>query len=322
MIPSSWLAEAAERISPYIHHTPLTSDEQNGFYLKWENLQITGSFKARGALNKVLSLQSWERSRGLVAASAGNHGQGVALAGRITNTQVIVFCSEHAVSSKVDAMRSLGAEVRQVPGGYGEAERAGLAFAKSSGAAWISPYNDGQVIAGQGTIGLEIQEDLGDIKEAAWIVPTSGGGLISGIGASLVNRAGRPHLIAVQAEASAFLHSIFYTGSQQGVPDRPTLADGLSGPVEDGSITIPLVMNMVDGFVLVSEAEIAQAMAYAWHYYDQRIEGSAAAALAALLFNKVSDRPAVVIISGGNIDREIHTRTIEEAGDQPFPIHP
>jgi threonine dehydratase len=219
-------------------------------------------------------------------------------------------------------MRDLGAEVRQVPGGYGEAEQAGLAYAKSREATWISPYNDGQVIAGQGTIGLEIQEEMGEKPGEAWIVPTSGGGLISGIGASLVGSAARPRLIAVQAAASAFLHSIFHTNSQLGVPDLPSLADGLTGPVESGSITVPLVLEMVDDFVLVSEEEIAWAIAYAWHRYHERIEGSAAAALAVVLFDKVPVRPAVIVISGGNIDEENHARILTELADQPFPIHP
>src|SRR3972149_3375242 len=152
MIPSSWLAEAAERISPYIHHTPLTSDEQNGFYLKWENLQITGSFKLRGALNKVLSLPQWERSRGLVAASAGNHGQGVAFAARLFQVPVTVFVPEQASPVKVQAMQALAVDIRLPRGGYGAAEEAGLACAAATGAVWVSPYNDGQVIAGQGTL--------------------------------------------------------------------------------------------------------------------------------------------------------------------------
>jgi threonine dehydratase len=117
-----------------------------------------------------------------------------------------------------------------VPGGYGEAEQAGLDYANTTGAAWISPYNDGQVIAGQGTIGLEIQEDLGETKTAIWLSPVGGGGLISGLGASLERSNHPPKLVAVQAKASAFFHSIYFQGSQLGVPDLPTLADGLSGP--------------------------------------------------------------------------------------------
>jgi threonine dehydratase len=322
MIPSSWLVEAAERISPYIRRTPLTLDEQNQIFLKWENHQVTGSFKARGALNKVLSLQTWERNRGLVAASAGNHGQGVALAGQITNAPVTIFCSEHAVASKVEAMRNLGAEVRQVMGGYGEAEQAGLAYAKTSAATWISPYNDGQVIAGQGTIGLEILQDLSENEAGVWVVPTGGGGLISGLAAALSDKNRRPRMIAVQAEASAFLHSIFRSGSQQDVPDLPTLADGLSGPVEEGSITIPMVMSLIEDFVLVSEEEIARAIAYAWQDHQERIEGSAAAALAAVLFHKVTARPAVVVISGGNIDGKRHAEILKEFGDQPLQTQP
>jgi threonine dehydratase len=160
MIPYEWLEQADSRIAPYIQRTPLTHDAARGLYIKWENRQVTGSFKARGAFNKVLLLEDWEREVGLVAASAGNHGQGLALAGKKVRAAVEVFVSEGAVPAKLEAMRALGALIHTVPGGYGEAEAAGKAYAAEQQKTWVSPYNDGQVIAGQGTVGLEILRAL------------------------------------------------------------------------------------------------------------------------------------------------------------------
>src|SRR4030065_1471900 len=137
MIPFVWLEQAYERIAPFIHKTPLTYDSQNNLYLKWENHQVTGSFKIRGALNKVLSLQNWELEQGLVTASAGNHGQGLAWAGKMKNAPVLVFASDHASPNKIQAMRELGAEIRLVAGGYSEAECAGIDFARKTNATWV-----------------------------------------------------------------------------------------------------------------------------------------------------------------------------------------
>jgi threonine dehydratase len=312
LIPYSWFEQANKRISPYIKKTPLTYDEENRLYLKWENHQVTGSFKARGALNKILALQDWEFQKGLVTASAGNHGQGVALAGKIKHAPVIVFASEHAQPNKLQAMRDLGADIRLVPGGYGEAEQAGISYAATTGATWISPYNDGMIIAGQGTIAMEIKPELADISSLTWVVPSGGGGLISGIGCALqgVNRSSR--LIAVQSEASPFLYNIYQHGTQDGVQDLPSLADGLAGRIEDSSVTIPIVKNYVTDFILVTEPEIRFAIKYAWITYHERIEGSAAAALAAVISQQVTERPALVVLTGGNIDLETHAQIIND----------
>ncbi len=312
MIPYSWLEQACDRIGPYICATPLTYDEKNHLYLKWENHQVTGSFKARGTLNKILALQDWELKRGLVTASAGNHGQGVALAGKIKQAAVIVFASEHAQRNKLEAMRALGAEIHLVPGGYGEAEQAGISYAAATGANYVSPYNDGMVIAGQGTIALEIKRELVDISSIAWIIPAGGGGLTSGIGCALQDASPSPKLVAVQSEASPFLYNIYHHGTQQGVEDLPSLADGLAGQIEDHSVTIPIVKTYVTDFILVSELEIQIAIKYAWYNYHERIEGSAAAALAAITSHHVTDRPALVVITGGNIEPETHNRIIND----------
>ncbi len=308
--PYHWIEQAAERIAPHIRHTPLSHDPDLNIYLKWENQQVTGSFKVRGALNKVISLQPWERERGLVTASAGNHGQGVTLAGNLFGAPVIVFTSDHAVPDKIKAMRTLGAQVIQVPGGYAQAEAAGIAYAQQSGLTWISPYNDGQVIAGQGTLALELLQDMADKSPIIWVIPAGGGGLVCGIGAALSTQAHRPHLIAVQSEASPFMHAIYHQGSQEGVIELDSLADGLAGPVEAGSVTIPMLQHYADDFLLVSEEEIAEAIAYAWRNYHERIEGSAAVSLAAILSGKISERPTVVIFTGGNIQPEVHARII------------
>jgi threonine dehydratase len=318
MIPYSWLAAARKRIQGSIRTTPLTHDKAQGWFLKWENQQVTGSFKVRGALNKTLTLQPWELERGLVAASAGNHGQGLALAASIVGARATIFASQAAVPSKVEAMRRLGAEVVLVPGGYGEAEQAGLDYAESQQATWVSPYNDGQIIAGQGTLGLEILEQLPPLASSTWVVPVGGGGLISGIGAAIKPDANNPaarntdrKLIGVQSDASPFFYYIFHHGSQEGTLELPSLADGLSGPVQDRSLTIPLVRAYLDDLILVSEAEIAEAIRYAWQNYGERIEGSAAAALAGVISGKISARPAVVVLSGGNIQAKVHAGLVE-----------
>jgi threonine dehydratase len=310
MIPYEWLEQAESRITPYIQSTPLTYDAARTLYIKWENHQVTGSFKARGALNKVLLLEEWEREVGLVAASAGNHGLGLALAGTKVDAGVEVFVSEHAVQAKVEAMRALGASIHVVSGGYPEAEVAGKAYAEEQQKTWVSPYNDGQIIAGQGTVGLEIARELPSDADA-WLVPVSGGGLLAGIGASLASQAHRPRLIGVQAEVAPFMHSLFYKGTQEGLPDLPSLADGLTGDVEDGSVTIPIVKQVVDEIVLVSEDEIASAIAFAWIEYEEKLEGAGAVGLAAILADKVKARPAVVVVSGGNVQPEVHAEIVE-----------
>ena len=220
MIPLEWITQAETRIRPHIHETPLTYDSNLKIYIKWENQQITGSFKARGALNKILSLQKWELDRGVVTASAGNHGQGVALAAAKVNARVIVFAPEHAVEKKINAIRSLGAEIRLVAGGYEEAEKAGLAFASAERATWISPYNDGMVIAGQGTLGLESLKQEAELGNSEWVVPIGGGGLISGIGSYLSNVAPTSLVSGVQSSASPFFYALYTTGTQDNVTEK------------------------------------------------------------------------------------------------------
>jgi threonine dehydratase len=303
MFPLDWIARAAERIAPHIRQTPLTFDAALGVWLKWENRQVTGSFKARGALNKVLSLERWEQEAGLVAASAGNHGQGVALAGQLVDAPVTVFASEHASPIKVEKMRALGAEVRLVAGGYEQAEAAGLHYANEHGRTWVSPYNDAQVVAGQGTIGLEILQQAELPPGTRVIVPVSGGGLIAGIAAALE---GRPlRVVGAQSEVAPFMHALLARGTQNGLPDLPSLADGLTGAVERTSITIPIVQRLVNEIALLDEEALARAVAFAYRQYGEIIEPLGAVGLAAVLVGKIA-APALIVISGGNISPEFH----------------
>lgn len=319
MIPEEWLTQAQQRLAGQVLHTPMTYDPEYGVYLKWENHQLTGSFKARGALNKVLSLQPWERQRGLVTASAGNHGQGVALAAQRTAAQVIVFASEQAVPAKVEAMRAMGADVRLVAGMYADAERAAIDFARNNHMTWVSPYNDAQVIAGQSTLGFEIAHDLAhfgvNFENMAVAIPVGGGGLAAGVGLALQHISPCPHLVGVQPVTSPYFQALFYHGSQEGVTESQTLADGLEGPVEEGSLTIPLVRSLLDEFVLVDENEIGRAVALAYRRFGEVIEGSAAAALAGALSGKITHRPVVVLLTGGNIQPEVHLKLVSHWTD-------
>lgn len=320
MLPVEWIQTAQARTAPHIRHTPLVYDPHLQAYFKWENRQLTGSFKIRGALNKVLGLLDWERARGLVTASAGNHGQGLAFAGQLVGAPVTVFVAAGAVPAKIKAMRDLGAVVQPVPGGYGEAEQAALAFAEQSGSTWVSPYNDGQVIAGQASLGLELLQELPQAQDMTWLVPVGGGGLLSGLGAALssqISRNSRIRLVGVQSEASPFMHSLYHQQHQIGLHELPSLADGLSGPVQAGSLTIPLVRKFAHDLLLVSEAQIAEAIIYAWERHREKIEGSAAVGLAALLAGKLAAGENLVLITGGNIQPETHAQLIAAHHQQP-----
>ncbi|MDX9992807.1 MAG: pyridoxal-phosphate dependent enzyme [Anaerolineales bacterium] len=312
MFPYNWLLEAQKRLAPHVRKTPLTHDSQRNLWLKWENRQITGSFKLRGALNKTLLLEDWERQAGLVTASAGNHGQGLAFAAQLSGAPVKVFASDHAVARKIEAMRALGAEVELVAGGYELAEAAAIRYAAERGATFVSAYNDAGVIAGQGTLALEILEEAPQTDRLTWYVPISGGGLLSGVGLALKQANPAARLVGVQAANSAFMHSLLTRNTQAGVPDLPSLADGLTGPVAAQSITIPLVRQLADEIIRVEEDAIARAVAFAWENYGETLEGSGAVALAAALDGRTGPG-AVIILSGGNIQPEIHAEILKNA---------
>jgi threonine dehydratase len=307
MISLTDIQSARTRITQHIRATPVAFDSELDVWFKWENQQVTGSFKPRGALNKILSLTPAELERGLVACSAGNHGQGVALAARIAGAKATVYVSDHAAQNKIEKMRALGAEVIQVAGGYAEAEATAIRVAHEQSKTWVSPYNDPMVIAGQGTLALELLEQCPNATR--WLVPVGGGGLIAGMVAGAQQQVA---VIGVQAAASTHLHEEFHRGDLARAIDGPTLADGLTGGVEPGSVTFELIHGASD-MQLVSESQIAEAVRYAYRKHSQVIEGSGAVGLALVLSGRVKgDGQTVVLVSGGNIDQDKHQALVRD----------
>jgi threonine dehydratase len=297
---------ARDRIARDIRSTPMlrkhTLDPFVGHdvYLKCEHLQRTGSFKLRGALNLIGQLSDEERSRGVVAASAGNHAQGVAVAASELGVEATIFMPEDASLSKVEATRNYGAEVRLAGAHLSEALAAAHAFCEERGAVFVHPFDDPQIIAGQGTLGLEIVEQLPDV--ATVVVPVGGGGLASGIG--LVLRELRPdcRFVAVQAAAHPTLRASFDAGVTTPVEAAPSIADGIAVK-QLGTLNFEMLTDIVDDVVEVSEEELSTAILWSMERAKQVLEGAGAASLAALLAGKVSSEgPVVLVVAGGNID--------------------
>jgi threonine dehydratase len=304
------VVEAGRRIGAHVRRTPLERSaalsEQLGadLWLKLECQQRTGSFKLRGALNALLSLPPDVRQRGVATASAGNHGLGVAEAARLVGAPATVVVAETASSAKIDALRRSGATLVLHGATYDAAERHARDLAREQGLHFVSPYNDPAVVAGGGTVALEICEDLPGLD--VLVVPAGGGGLLSGIGVAV--RALRPRvaLYGAQAAAAPGLHAALAAGRPTHVPIGETLADGLAGNVEAGSITVPLLQQLVDRLELVDESAIARAMRTLVETDHLLVEGSAAVPLAALqtgLFD-VAGKRVVLVLTGRNVALE------------------
>ncbi len=289
-----------------MHETPLEPSpyfsERAGAQvrLKLENLQVTGSFNARGAFNKLLSLAPAELSRGIVAASTGNHGAAVAYSAKRLGLSAIVFVPENASPAKVENIRRFGASIIAHGAEGGVTETFARAYAAENGMTYASPYNDVDVIGGQGTMGLEIASSMPDID--AVVVPLGGGGMISGIAGYL--KAIRPgvRIIAASPRNSMSMIESVRAGAIVETEHRPTLSDGTAGGVEPGSITFELCRSLVDDFVVVDESEIAQSMKAFIETHHMLCEGSAGVALAAL--DTLRDRGlknVAAVVSGANI---------------------
>lgn len=323
MITLDDVQAARERVALHIVKTPTTRDEALGrelgaeVWFKWENRQTTGSFKLRGAMNKLLALTPSDAPGGVITASSGNHGQGVAYAARRHGMRVVVYVPDDTPRKKLRGMAKLDAEVVTVPGDFGAAEDAALAAARNSDAVWVSAYNDVEIVAGQGSLMPEWLEQVPTLD--LLLAPVGSGGLLAGVGLAAKASKSDVRVIGVQAAASAALHAAFYGGDMDAVIHHPTLADGLAGPVEAGSITVPLVKQTTDEILLVSEPEIERAMAYAYRVHGEVIEGAGAVGLAALLAGKVTcaGRVVGVVVSGGNVDPERHAEVLaRQSGDK------
>jgi len=301
---------AERRIREYLPETPLIASPAlsdrtaAAVYLKLENLQITGSFKARGSLNRMLSLSKEDKSRGVVTASTGNHGAGVAHAGQRLGIKALIFVHETASPAKIENIQRFGGDVRYFGVEAGATEVHARAYADSHGMPFISAYNDPLVIAGQGTIGAEIARQLPttDIVLAA----VGGGGLVAGVAGFL--KTVNPKLCAIGASAKNSMATAASVRAGRIVETEhlPTLSDGTSGGLEPGSITFELCQALVDDWVDVAEEEIRSALRLFIESHHMLCEGAAAVAVAGLLRAKerVKGKTVVVVISGANISAE------------------
>jgi threonine dehydratase len=313
LTPASIVA-AAQRLKGRVLRTPLelsgTLTEATGAkaYLKLENLQRTGSFKIRGAFNRLLTLDERERAAGVVAASAGNHALGVAEAASLLGVRATLIVPKNGSPAKVTALRRYSQEWVELlveGANYDEAEALAIHLAHQGNRRFISPYNDPQVIAGQGTIGLEILEELPDVE--VLLVPAGGGGIIVGIGlwAKTINP--KIRVIGVQSTASPQMHAAFEAGRLVIVRVLDSLADGIAGNIEPGSRMYDLARRYVDEIVLVEESEIAHAIAWYIEHHHLLVEGSGAVVLAALLKQRIDGmkgKTVAAVLTGRNVATE------------------
>ena len=298
---------AAYRIAPHVIRTPmvgsnwLSSMSGANVWLKLETAQVTGSFKARGAVNALFALQERVPEVDLVVtASAGNHGQALAWAGQQLGVRVRAHAPTTAAITKKQAMRDYGAELIEAED-YDAAEAAGRADAERSGVPYISPYNNDDVIAGQGTIALEMLDDEPAID--TFVIAVGGGGLISGCAIVAKDRKDPLGIIGAEAESSPVFTTALAAGAITTVNVLPTLADALAGNLEPGSRTFPLVSHLIDGIALVAEDSIATAMRGLYAHHTVVAEGAGAVATAALLQGLgLAGRNVGVIVCGRNID--------------------
>ena len=279
-------------------------------YLKTENLQITGSFKVRGAYYKMTRLSKEEKERGVIACSAGNHAQGVALAAQKNGIKAVICLPDGAPISKVEATKSYGAEVCLVEGVYDDAYQKALELRDEKGYTFLHPFNDEDVIAGQGTIALELADQIPDMD--AVIVPVGGGGLIGGIAYTIKTLNPRVKVYGVEAKGAPSMKNAIEHGEIEELPSVYTIADGIAVK-KPGDVTYELCSKYVDEIVTVTDDEISAAILALMEQHKLVTEGAGAVAVAAAMFNKIDlqGKKAVCVLSGGNIDVTILSRVIK-----------
>ena len=283
--------------------------EDCALYLKTENLQVTGSFKVRGAYYKISQLSQEERAKGVIACSAGNHAQGVALAATRMGLRSVVCMPDGAPIMKVESTKRLGAEVCLVKGTYDDAHDKAVELQKETGMTFIHPYDDEQVIAGQGSIGLEILDQLPDVE--AVIVPIGGGGLIAGVAFAIKSLHPDVKVYGVQSAGAASMYKAFRDHTYETLDTVDTFADGIAVKTP-GELTFDLVEKYVDDVVTVSEDETAAAILSLMENQKLVAEGAGAVSVAAALYSKlpIQGKKTVCLVSGGNIDVNILSRVI------------
>jgi len=293
------------RETPLEYSFPLSNLLGMNVYLKLENLQFTGSFKVRGALNKIMSLTKDERSRGVITASTGNHGMGVAYALKALGEKGIVCLPEIASKQKIEMLKNYGMEIIFFGSECAQTEIHARNISQKKNTVYISPYNDPQIIGGQGTIGLELNRQLDQVD--AVFIAVGGGGLISGIAGCLKEPGQNTRIIGCSPENSPNMHESVQAGKIVESQDLPTLSDGTAGGMEPDAITFVLCQKYVDDWLLISEDEIKNAMKMIFDQHRLVIEGSAGVAVAGLIQSKEKldlskEANVVIVICGGNVD--------------------
>ena len=304
------IRDAREALKDVAELTPVVTSTRLGknLFIKSENLQKTGSFKIRGAYNKIRNLSPEEASHGVIACSAGNHAQGVALSATKLGIRSVICMPEGAPILKVEATRGYGADVVLVPGIYDDAAREAQRLAREEGYTFAHPFNDPYVIAGQGTIGLEILEQVPDVEQV--IVPIGGGGLVSGVAVAVKSMRPNVKVIGVQAATVPSMFVSHRVGEITTVKDGATIADGIH-VLTPGDLTFRIVQEYVDDIVTVSEDEIAAAIVALLEGPKTVAEGAGATSVAAFLFGKVdTSLKTVSVVSGGNVDITTLSRII------------
>lgn len=315
LVSGTDVEEAAVLLADVVRHTPLwhsrgLADRVGGpVWLKCENLQRTGSFKIRGAYTRIARLTDAERARGVVAASAGNHAQGVALAARLLGCSATVFMPETAPLPKVAATRSYGAEVRLGGPTLTEALVFASQHAEATGSVFIHPFEHTDVIAGQGTVGLEVLDQCPDV--ATVVVCAGGGGLVSGVAAAVKARRPDVRVVAVQAEMAAAFPGSLAAGRPVPLPAMATMADGIA-VASPGDLTLAHVQGLVDEVRTVSEEDLSQALLFCLERAKLVVEPAGVAAVAAVLADPGAFAPPVVaVVSGGNIDPVLLLKVVQ-----------
>ncbi|RYC24005.1 hydroxyectoine utilization dehydratase EutB [Ciceribacter ferrooxidans] len=314
---------AARRIAGRMLRTPLVLSSALGercgvpVGLKLEHYQTTGSFKLRGATNAVLSLSHDERARGVVAASTGNHGRALAHAAKAQGSVATICMSQLVPENKVSEIRRLGADVRIVGKSQDEAQAEVERLVAQRGLVMVPPFDHPAVVAGQGTLGLEIVEQMPDV--ATVLVPLSGGGLAAGVAAAVKARKPTARVIGITMERGAAMKASLEAGKPVLVEEYASLADSLGGGIGlDNHVTFRMCRELLDDIVLLSEAEIAAGMRHAYAQEREVVEGAGAVGIAAILTGKIEiDGPIAVILSGRNVDMGLHQRVMN-GQDDPF----
>jgi threonine dehydratase len=316
IIDINHIKDARKALKPFIKKTTLKYSHflsslcQGTIYLKLENTQLSHSFKIRGAFNKILKLTLEEKQKGIITCSSGNHGLATAIAAKKMDIAAKIVIPESAPRKKVDKIKKYNVDLL-LYGDYDEAEQKALELARQEGKIYISAYNDVDIIAGQGTIGLEILEEFPEVEKV--LVPIGGGGLVAGIAIAIKNKNRAIEVIGAQSVASPVMYESLKVGKilkSEELKIQDSIADGLSGGIEENSMTFTITQKNVDEVILVKEETIKQAIRLLWEKDNQIVEGAGAVGPAVVLENKeqFKNKKTVIIISGGNINDELFNK--------------